>query len=152
MRCLSFLLLLCGVSTLFGCGGSAEQPFTKTTIRVTGTITVNGKQPEWPVQLEARAASESDPDHPSASNALTDESGSFEFSTYAPGDGVPEGKYYLLAKSREMNLLTRENDGPDKLGGKYDSITKAAHEFDVTAGSEPIDLGLIDLKASATKK
>ncbi len=136
--------LLC---TAVGCS-KAEKPFTKSTVKVKGTITVDGQPPETPIQLEFRSEQIPDPDHPSSSTASTGTDGSFEVSTYDTGDGVPEGKYALVATWMKFDALSNQFKEPDKLGGKYDAINESPKHFEVKPGDEPIDLGTIDLKGA----
>lgn len=146
-------ILLSLVCLATGCS-KVEQPFTKSTIKVKGQITINGAAPaDLKIQLEARPTGGADTEHPSVSFAETAEDGTFEFSTYAPADGVPEGKYVILAKSQSMSsAMSNGVEGADKLGGKYDKVEESPKNFEATAGSEPIDLGTIDLKATLKKK
>jgi len=84
--------------------------------------------------------------------AETQEDGSFEFSTYSSGDGVPAGSYAVIAKSQvATTLIMGGNEPPDKLGRKYDTVAKSPHKFEVKEGDEPVDLGTIDLVGSKKK-
>jgi len=148
---LKFVVTACSFALMLGCGSKVEQPFMKPTIKVKGKITVNGAEPGSPIQLVARSKQVDDEKHPTSSTAETLPDGSFEISTYNAGDGVPEGNYVLVATWQELNLFTKEL-GPDKLKGKYDAMNETPKEFEAKAGSEPIDLGTIDLKAPAAKK
>ncbi len=146
-------LIGCGLLCLVaGCGAKSEKPFTKATIKVSGIITVDGSPPETPIQLECRSELVSDAEHPSVSSATTSEDGSFEISTYAPGDGVPEGSYSLVATCLKFDALSNQFKEPDLLRGKYDAIEESPKTFEVAAGDEPLDLGTIDLKGSGKKK
>ena len=71
----------------------------------------------------------------------------FQISTYETGDGVPEGEYRLTFQAGQMNLVSRSYTG-DLLNGRYSDPQKS--EFTLTvAGTDPIDLGTIDLKTTA---
>ena len=146
-------ILLSLVCLATGCS-KTEQSFTKSTIKVKGQITINGAAPaDLKIQLEARPTGGADTEHPSVSFAETAEDGTFEFSTYAPADGVPEGSYALLAKSQTLSsMMSNGVESPDLLGGKFDKVEKSPKTFEAKAGSEPIDLGKIDLKATLKKK
>jgi hypothetical protein len=145
--------LICLVS---GCSKTEEGPPPKKTVKVIGTITVNGAAPPWKVQLEARPEAGMDEKQPTGSFAETSEDGSFEFSTYVLGDGIPEGSYLLLAKSRiSASVFMQGNEPPDKLGGKYETVKGSPKKFEVKSTGDdttPIDLGTIDLKANVKKK
>ena len=149
--------LMLRIGRLIGCGrlslsigcSRAEKPFTKSTIKVKGMVTVNGEAPKTPVQLDCMPEHPVDLEHPSASTAVTGDNGSFEISTYTPGDGVPDGEYALTATWIETNVMLSSSDTPDKLRGKYDSIKESPKKFIARIGDEPIDLGTIEL---TTKK
>lgn len=145
------LSLVCLVS---GCGKKETGPANKPTVKVKGTITVNGQAPPWKIQLQAIPDGPPDPKNPTASFAETNEDGSFSFSTYALGDGVPEGSYSLLAKSQTVVIAFANGiEAPDKLAGKYDTAKESPKKFDVSgSGEDEIDLGTIDLKSNAKKK
>jgi hypothetical protein len=146
-----FVATLCAFGLVLGCGDKVEEPFMKPTVKVKGKITINGAEPGSPVQVVARSTQVDDEKHPTASTAETLPDGTFEISTYNSGDGVPEGKYVLVATWQELNLFTKEL-GPDKLKGKYDAMNESPKEFEAKAGGEPIDLGTIELKAPGAKK
>jgi len=135
----------------FGCS-KAETPFSKSTIKVTGVITINGDPPEESIQLESVPDSGRDAEHPTVSTAETKEDGSFEFTTYQTGDGVPPGNYSITAKCVPFNMMTRERAGGDKLGGQYDEVKESPKKFEAEEGESTIDLGTIDLQVTLKKK
>jgi hypothetical protein len=136
-------LVLMGLMLLCGCGG--EQAFRKETHPVTGAVTVNGKVPDSPIQVECHPLEGFDTEHPSISACETDSAGKFTISTYESGDGVPAGEYVLTFKWQEFNLLSREYSGPDKLKDRYSDPLNAQIKLSVEAG-KPKDMGTIDLK------
>jgi hypothetical protein len=124
---------------------SKPQQFRKPTIKVTGDVLVDGKEPDTPVQIECVNTAGMDKEHPTLSRSETNELGAFTFSTYQQGDGVPPGDYVLTFKWQQFNLMSRSYGGPDKLKGRYADPKKSEHKFSVKEGDEPLDLGTIKL-------
>ncbi len=129
-----------------GCGGD-DEPYRKPTAPVSGVVTIDGKVPANPVKIATHPVGGMDQEHPSVSHCMTGEGGKFQISTYETGDGVPEGEYRLTFQAGQMNLVSRSYTG-DLLNGRYSDPQKS--EFTLTvAGTDPIDLGTIDLKTTA---
>jgi hypothetical protein len=85
-----------------------------------------------------------DEEQPTVSMTFTDENGKFEISTYEESDGVPEGDYVALFMWGELNLLSMQYGGPDKLKGKYLDPRTSEHKISVAKGT-PAEFGRIDL-------
>ena len=82
------------------------------------------------------------------SQALTGDDGRFEISTYEQGDGVPAGDYALTFFWGKMNVMTGSYDAPDRLGGRYQDVTKSVIEFTVSESEAAVELGYIELTSS----
>ena len=143
MHLKQFVFLQLVSITLFSCS-SPEQPFTKQTYPVKGVITVDGKAPGSPIQIQCLNAGEVDKEHPTASGSISKDDGSFELSTYTTGDGIPPGDYVLTFIWKKYDIMSRGYSGPDKLKKRYDKPEKSKVKFSVVEG-EPTDLGTIEL-------
>ena len=127
------------MAALWMVGCSSKPP----TVRITGKITVNGKVPNPPVQLEAKFTGiESPGRHPVKACQTDPTTGMFRFSTYTEADGVPPGKYALLMTSRRLNPTTNEPEGDDLLGGKYDSVEESPQNINIP--DDAADMGLVE--------
>jgi hypothetical protein len=126
-----------------GCGGS-DAPYRKETFPVNGQVVVDGVPPSSPVSIVCHDVKGMDQQHPSVSQTMTGAEGRFEVSTYETGDGVPAGDYALTFEWGQINLVSMQYGGPDKLGGRYSDPTKSEFRFKVTDG--PVDLGRLELK------
>ena len=135
------LVLLSLVFT--GCN-HVEEPYTKKTYPVKGKITVDGKAPGSPIQINCVNKGEVDTEHPTLSRGSSDNDGVFELSSYTTGDGLPPGEYALTFVWKKFDLVNRGYSGPDKLKKRYDSPQKSKIEFSVKEGDE-VDLGVIEL-------
>ncbi|QDU09192.1 hypothetical protein [Gimesia aquarii] len=131
----TFLLLSCK---------SPEEPFTKKTYPVKGKIMVDGKEPDFPLQITCHNTGEIDTEHPTASGSISKRGGTFELSTYTTGDGIPPGDYVLTFVWKKFDVMSRSYTGPDKLNKRYDEPEKSDIKFSVVEG-KPTDLGVIEL-------
>ena len=137
-----------GLTTIFafaiglagGCG--EKEPEVKLT-PVTGVILIDGKPVEQ-VAIRCRPATKSDDLLKNIGQAYTDKDGKFEISVMKSGDGLPPGKYMLLVEWGELNLISMQYGGPDKLNGKYNDPKKPQITFEVVA-DKPTDLGELKL-------
>ncbi len=145
------ILLLSFVSIIVGCGGGEEEPFRKNTAVVKGSITVDGVPPDSPLMITCVPVGGMDKENPTYTQAMSDDNGNFELSTYEQGDGIPEGEYTLTFVWGKMNLISRNYGGPDKLGGKYADPKTSGIKLSVK-GSEPIDMGTIELTTDGEGK
>lgn len=141
---LGALLLAMLPCLIASCGGD-EEPFRKETIPVTGQIVVDGQPPGAPLQVYCHAANGMDTEHPSVTEAITAEDGTFALSTYETGDGVPPGQYTLTVKWQQFNTFSMGYGGPDKLNDRYSDPNTSELTLSVESGDEPVDLGKIEL-------
>jgi hypothetical protein len=123
--------------------GAKQDANRKPTFPVTGQLLVDGN-PAEDVQITCHAVGGVDKENPTSSRTDTGEHGVFKFSTYAGGDGVPEGDYVLTFFWGQTNVFTREYVGPDKLNDRYRDPKKSEVSFTVKKGA-PTDLGTIEL-------
>lgn len=138
----SILGLLLGV----GCADTGPKgPPRVKTIPVTGKVLVDGSTVELPRQVLIRAhvvGGESPTSTEPAAYANPD--GTFAFSTYEAGDGVPAGEYKLTFQLGHRNLMRARFEGDD-FKGRYSDPDKSEHTLSVGEDAEPIDLGTIEL-------
>ena len=137
------ILLCVTLLSLSGCGPTGPQGGPRVgTVQVTGIVHVDG-QPAPFLKVVAVPA-EGKSVVPMESASLTSDIGEFSLSTYETGDGVPEGIYKLLFTWGQINLMNGQYSG-DKLKGKFADPSKSEFSLTVTAGSEPQNLGIIEL-------
>lgn len=129
------------VTGLAGC--KKEQGFRKETIPVTGQIFVDGK-PAANLKVDLHDEKGFDKDQPTQSTGMTDADGKFAISTYENGDGAPEGDYALTFMWGDINMLSMQYGGPDKLNNRYNDPKESAHKIRVVKGT-PTDLGKVEL-------
>lgn len=133
------LLVVASALHLAAC--APQGPPRKATFPVSGVVVVDGQEASG-VTVTAHDTKGMDPQMPTYSSATTDESGKFSFSTYAGGDGVPEGDYVLTFSWGEFNPVSRAMQG-DKLKGRYSDKDKSTFKLKVEGGK--VDLGRIEL-------
>ncbi|WP_339735017.1 hypothetical protein [uncultured Gimesia sp.] len=143
MQIQQIVFLTLTTASILSCS-SPEQPFTKLTYPVKGKITVDGKEPGSPIQIQCLSTGEIDKEHPTASGSISKNDGSFELSTYTTGDGIPPGDYTLTFVWKKYDIMSRGYSGPDKLKKRYDKPEKSKIKFSVVEG-EPTDLGIVEL-------
>lgn len=134
-----------GISVVLvaGCSGNSG-PARKTTVKVKGTLEVNGQPPMSPMQIECHNSAGMDTKMPSVSQAISDPEGTFEISTYEKGDGIPAGDYTLTVTWKVFNTMSMMYSGEDRLKGKYSDPKTSTIKF--TVEDQPVDLGTIELK------
>lgn len=94
MRWMPLVLGLMAVAGIAGCGESPKDLPTVPIHPVKGTVTLDGKPIAGArVSLQLLQGSKPGDINP---NAVTDEAGGFQMSTYAPLDGAPEGAYAVM--------------------------------------------------------
>lgn len=142
-RLLSFVGLAI-LSSGLGCTANEHQYYAKPTTKVTGTVTVDGQPPGSPIVIECHPEGGLDAEHPSITQALTTPEGTFAFSTYEEGDGIPSGKYQITFFWGKFNPVSASFVGPDKLKNRYAKPDKTPVTLDVS-GDQPIDMGVIAL-------
>lgn len=127
-----------------GCGGSVSpEPARIATYPVTGEITVEG-QPAEDLEVTCHEVKSLGTGAAFKMTANTDRLGKFQLSTYAPGDGVPEGEYVLTFLWGKLNVLSTRYEGPDRLNNRYLDPNGAKTKFTSTKGKR-VDLGKIEL-------
>ena len=153
IECLSasILLSLVILLELSGCGSKTDPNKglkVKSTMRVTGKVTVDGTAPETPVQVKAYPANAADQ---APSSGLTGDGGVFHLNTYNKDDGLPAGEYKLAFTWTELSLGGAAlGGGPsDKLGGQYADPKKSQFSVTVNESKEVVDLGVFELKKAA---
>ncbi|MGE0374655.1 MAG: hypothetical protein AB7I48_20870 [Planctomycetaceae bacterium] len=116
------------------------------TVRVTGRVLVDGKTIELPKQVLILAHPLEGESPTSAElGANVNPDGSFVFSTYEAGDGLPVGDYKLTFQLGQINLLRGRLEGDD-FKGKYSDPETSEHPLNVSeTDSGPIDMGTIEL-------
>ncbi|MEY3173964.1 MAG: hypothetical protein RLZZ436_1878 [Planctomycetota bacterium] len=141
---LSSALTCCGLISVFFLVGCGEENTRVPTYPVRGRVTVDGKAPGSPLQIECHPVAGMDTRNPTVSRTECDEAGNFSISTYAAGDGVPAGDYVLTVTWLTFNLMSRDYTGPDKLNGRYGDPKTSEVKITVRPGEET-DLGEIKL-------
>ncbi len=130
LRRLLAVKLLLVVSLLVGCG-KGKQPWD-TAYHAEGVIKIDGK-PLAGAQVTLVPQDDSIPDTVRP-RGFTDESGWFELSTYADGDGAPEGKYKVVAmRFPVIGSQDNPSQGPNDLPPKYARAETSDLEVEVTA-------------------
>ncbi len=117
----------------------------KETYPVTGKVTVDGA-PAAELKVVLHDDKGMDTANPTMSMGFTDAEGKFAVSTYDQSDGVPAGDYTLTFEWGQLNVLSMEYGGPDKLNGKYNDPKTSTIKVKVEAG-KPTDMGTIELTA-----
>ncbi len=135
------MLWALGLCVLCSCG--EEGPARKATYPVTGTVMVDGA-PAANLAIQVHNVNGMDKEQPTVSSAFTKEDGTFALATYDSGDGVPEGEYALTFMWGQMNLVSMNYGGPDRLKDRYRDPKKSEVRFEVNG--EPVDLGSIELR------
>ena len=140
---LTLVLCLC----LSGCGSGQNAlklpDDASKTIKVSGVVTVDGK-PGWGVfvTLNAKPGTVAG----SLSEGEGNEEGKFEISTYIAADGAPPGEYTLTFRRVDKTIFHIGGDGPpDLFKGAYSKPAESKHSVSIQEGSEPVDLGVIEL-------
>ncbi|HUE69782.1 MAG TPA: hypothetical protein VMP01_02740 [Pirellulaceae bacterium] len=126
-----------------GHGCKSRNADWKPTHPVSGTLFVDGTPAEG-VQITLNDLAGIDKNQPTISQAFTDKEGKFTLSTYEQGDGVPEGEYVLTFLWGQINPLSMQFGGPDKLKERYVDPAKSTFKVKVEKG-KPVDLGRIEL-------
>lgn len=139
------LLWSCPLLLVIGLGSCGKpQQYRKETFPVTGRVVVDGQPPSSPIQIECHNVAGMDQQHPTVSQTMTGEDGKFAISTYESGDGVPAGEYALTFYWGQLNLISANYGGPDKLKKRYRDPKKSEIKFTVEPG-QPTDLGTLEL-------
>lgn len=123
--------------------GCNSKPDRKRTYPVSGTVLVDGS-PAENLAVRAHPVGGIDQNDPTVSSAFTDQAGNFTFSTFETGDGIPGGEYKLTFEWGEMNLLSMQYGGPDKLNSRYTNPENSTRVINVGPDYAE-DLGKIEL-------
>jgi hypothetical protein len=130
----------------------------KPTGKFAGTVTIDGQPPRDAIKQGVRIMLYDPSSPPSANSAplnaiVNYTTGNFEFSSYAQGDGAPEGKYIVLFVALKHSLLGKETGyhQPDALLNRYNDPEKNEKNPDFNITITPpgktdyhFDLKLID--------
>jgi hypothetical protein len=133
--------LLAGWILFLGC--SQKPDHWKETFPVTGTVLVDGA-PASQLQVILHDVKGLDTANPSLSSTFTDDAGAFSMTTYQFGDGVPAGEYKMTFLWGQLNTVSMQYGGPDRLNGKYEDPDKSEFTVKVEPG-KPANLGTIQL-------
>ena len=144
-RCGLLVVVLGGLLLASGCGTKSGN---KPTYPVVGRVLVDGAPADYLAVTAEPADGQLDPDQPTVTACFTDKEGRFSLSTYVQGDGVPEGEYVLTFMWGQMNLMSMNYGGPDKLKGRYSKPETSQHRFTVGKGQPKLDLGDIELSTN----
>ena len=144
MKPSAFLYLFAVVFSITGCGTASNE---KPVYPIQGKVLVDG-QPADQVQVVFHDVAGLDKSSPTYPQGFTNSDGTLRVSTYADGDGVPQGEYKVTFKLQEYNMLSRSFSGPDKLKDKYSDPKTTPFTLKVGSGL-PNDLGDVEL---TTKK
>jgi 5-hydroxyisourate hydrolase-like protein (transthyretin family) len=137
-----FWPLAVATAALAGCG--SDDPSRKETVHVAGQVFIDGQPAPAPINVMCHDVKGLDKEHPTVSQAMTDNQGRFEISTYESGDGIPPGEYVLTFEWGAISLVSMQYGGPDKLEGRYSDPQKSPFRFQVESG-KPLDLGRLEL-------
>jgi hypothetical protein len=111
----------------------------RATSKFAGTVTIDGLPPKESIKQGLRIMLY-DPKNPPAPgsaplNAIVNlADGTFEFSSYKQGDGVPEGSYIVIFTALKHSLMGKEQGyhQPDALKNRYNDPDKSQWKVDVT--------------------
>jgi len=131
----------CALVLLAGC--QPQYPDEKLVYKVSGVVLVDG-QPAEAVQVTLHDDAGVDTNDPTFSSGFTDASGNIVVSTHANGDGAPAGSYRVTFMWGQVNPLSMNYGGPDKLKGRYSDVKTTPYTLQVSEQG-PNDLGTIEL-------
>jgi hypothetical protein len=131
------------LSALTLCSCSQGTGLPETICYISGTVYVDG-EPASNLSVTCHEVTARAKKPSSDASTLTDGEGTFTFSSFANGDGVPEGDYTLTFFWGTMNLKAMKYEGPDRLNGRYDDASSSEIRITVSDGT-PVELGRIDL-------
>lgn len=139
------IMILSGLTWLgcLGCSSGPQGPPREQTSPVVGVVVVDG-QPVEMLEASCHDVKLIGTDASVISTAFTDATGKLELSSYVEGDGLPDGDYVLTFLLGQLDIVSRNYVGPDKLNDRYKSPQESSVKFTVKQGT-PIDLGKIEL-------
>jgi hypothetical protein len=123
-----------------GCGGSG--PKRPKTVPVSGQLMykdkAKGLQPAAGATVIFNPKAQPDEKYPIFPKGTVKEDGTFQLTTYAEGDGAPEGEYGITVVWQiGKGGFGGEGAGPDKLGNRYGDNKNPKMTATVKAGGEP---------------
>lgn len=139
----AWLSCLLGVS---GCGPQTREGELPV-YPITGTVLVDGKPMEG-IQVALHNVKGVDREHTTYPQGFTGAQGQVEISTYASGDGAPEGEYRVTFVFKPYDPLSHSFSGEDRLGGKYGDSEKSTIKLIVGPDNDN-DLGTLELSAKS---
>jgi hypothetical protein len=143
LRVVQVFVLATLLLTSIGCGRSSQRPL----FPVRGQVMVNGHPAEEALVVLVPLVEDNDQPR-SHGFCLAD--GSFELSTYKPGDGAPAGRYTVSIVWSKTNPNDNRSRGPDLLRGRYAQAEKSGLQVEVKEGKNqlsPFELQVSDLPA-----
>ena len=129
--------------TIPGCSKKKEEVVMTP---VKGVVIIDG-EPREMVAVRCHPTDENAKMIASIGQAFTNKKGEFTISSVSSGDGLPPGEYVLTFEWGQMNYLTNQYGGPDKLNGRYKDPKQSNVKFKVEE-NKPVDLGRIELTTS----
>jgi hypothetical protein len=138
------VVVLIGIGPIVsGCGSTPGQTLNdqlkelkttqERTAKFAGTVTIDGQPPHDAIKQGLRIMlydpkKPPAPDAPPLNTIVNYNDGSFQFSTYSQGDGVPEGSYVVLFVALKNSLLGRHQGfhQPDALKNLYNDPDRNA--------------------------
>lgn len=132
------LLTLAVVTTLSGCGGADTDQ--KATTKVTGKVTHDGKPVTGGTLLFAPIADEKNKMPGKDGQAVIKSDGTYEVSTYNPGDGAVIGNHRLtyVPPAAEMDA-----HGQPKGDQPFKGLVPSKETVEVAKGAGPIEIELV---------
>ncbi len=127
-------------------GGCSKKKDEVVMTPVKGVVIIDG-EPREMVAVRCHPTDENAGMIASIGQAFTDKNGAFTISSISSGDGLPAGEYVLTFEWGQMNYLTNQYGGPDKLNGRYKDPKQSKVKFKVEE-NKPVDLGRIELTTS----
>ncbi len=143
LRLFNVAVVLCLLTT--GCSSPRTPVNEKEVVPVSGIVHVDGT-PLAGIEISFHAA-EKETSHRIFPKATTDVDGKFKAWSYRKDDGIAAGDYTLtfIDHSGPTQPFQRVSDKPDLLKGKYSNPKKSEIKLTIPEGSEPIDMGVIEL-------
>jgi hypothetical protein len=123
------------------CSCSKDAPLPEPVSSITGEVYVDGNPAE---SVSVNCLPRIDEKGQRGASTLTAADGTFRFTSFENGDGLPEADYVLTFFWGTMNLNAMRYEGPDKLKGRYGDPKASQFQVTVQHGSN-IDLGRIEL-------
>ncbi|QDU46566.1 hypothetical protein Mal52_50870 [Symmachiella dynata] len=143
LRRFSVAVVLCLLAA--GCSSPRTPVNEKEVVPVSGVVHVDG-QPVAGIKISFHA-DEKETSHRIFPKATTDVDGKFQAWSYRKDDGLAAGDYTItfIDHSGRTQPFQRESEKPDLFKGKYSDLKKSEFRLAVPAGSDPIDMGVIEL-------